>query len=106
MARRCRTCGSLGEVEYGFYKYGFPDLDQPLPPAAGRLVEVVSDISSDRGHALWRCPRCGRYFDYELDYEFLIPGTEDSQTLRRITDEEAEELRARIEARRSPDGTG
>jgi hypothetical protein len=92
----CPTCGSIGDVETGFFKNGFPQYDAPLPAALGELEEVASNVSGGRGDTLYRCPACDGYFHYELDYEFIVPGTEDSETLRRIADEEAAVLRRRI----------
>ena len=92
----CSTCGALGDLEYGFYKFGFEEDDAPMPQAVTDLVEVVSNVSGGRGHTLYRCPACGAHFHYELDYEFIVPGTEDSEILRRISDEEASLLRTRV----------
>ena len=100
MSGQCSTCGSIGSVERGFYKQGFAEDDHPLPPEVTSLAEVASNVSGGRGHTLYRCPRCGSYFDYELDYEFIVPGTEDFETLRRISLAEARALRSRIEAGR------
>lgn len=96
MRQRCATCGSIGDVESGFHKYGFEEDDAPLPAAVTALEEVVSDVSGGRGETLYRCPACGAYFHYELDYEFIIPGSEDSETLQRIPAEEAVALRERL----------
>ncbi len=85
----CTTCGTLGPAEYGYSKYGHPEDAAPLPDAAYHLEELASNVSGGRGHAVRRCPECGAWFHYELDYEFLVNGSEDYETLTRITEEEA-----------------
>jgi len=90
---KCKTCGSLGEVETSFYKGRFEDEAVQLLPAFSSLQEVAANVWGGRGDALYRCPRCRTFFSYRLDYEFIIPGTEDEETLTRISDEKAAELR-------------
>jgi hypothetical protein len=91
----CRVCGDLGAVEYGSQKGGRPEEDTFIPPAMERL-ERVADLGTDgsREHTLLQCPECGRWFRYDTDYEFIVPGTEDSQTLRGIGEDEAKVLLA------------
>lgn len=89
----CATCGELGAVVYATEKVGWPEHSAALPDAASKL-ETVREISRGGGRckAVRRCPTCGDYFFYELDYEFLAGGSEDDESLRRLTVEQAEAL--------------
>jgi len=91
--QECAVCDELGHLEYGAQKGGRPDDDRFIPRAMDRLVEV-RDLGSDgsREHRLLRCPECHRYFRYDTDYEFIVPGTEDSQSLARLSDDQAAAL--------------
>jgi hypothetical protein len=91
----CGVCEELGEVEMGSQKGGWPDQSTFIPVAMDRLEEVV-DLGTDgsRLHRLLRCPECRRFFRYDTDYEFIVPGTEDSQVLRRLSDAEANALQS------------
>ncbi len=93
VAGPCPVCGTLDDHESGAQKGGRPEDDTFIPPAVDALVEVA-DLGSDGGreHRLLRCPRCGSHFRYDTDYEFIVPGTEDTQDLRRVTPAEAAAL--------------
>ena len=90
----CTTCGELGAIAYGTEKAGWPEHTVRLPDAASRL-ETVREIENSGGRKkiLQRCPTCGDHFLYRLDYEFLAGGSEDDESLRRLTRAEADELR-------------
>ena len=90
------ACGELGAVEWSAAKYGHAQDDRPLPPAAGRLTTVCGWRSGGRGEELWRCARCGAWFHWVLSYEFLVGGSEDEETLTRVSAEEAAVLRGRL----------
>ena len=92
----CEDCGALGPYESGYTKYGRPADDRPLPPAAARLVTVCGWQAGGRGEELRRCPSCGAWFRWHLTYEFYVNGSEDEETLTRLSDEEAVGLRARL----------
>lgn len=64
-----------------------------MPAGSGQLktVRVLKD-SGSRKKEVRQCPRCGDYFVYELDYEFLANGSEDEESLVRLTKSEAREL--------------
>lgn len=95
--KNCTTCETLGNYKSGFSKYGWPENDIPLPPAKNALKEIVSDIVSARGDTLYQCPECRSYFHYNLDYEYLVNGSEDTETLTRISDQQAKDLKMLIE---------
>ncbi|MEW5873177.1 MAG: hypothetical protein AB1894_28215 [Chloroflexota bacterium] len=82
----CEICSQLDEVETAFYKYGWDDLDRPLPEAAGRLVPIegISTYEKENDH-IRRYPLCGLYYHYRCTYEYLVNGSEDEVTLTRLT---------------------
>jgi hypothetical protein len=73
-----------------------PERDTFLPAAAGEL-EVIARLRGKGDRQLRRCPACDAYFRWVEEYEFLMTGSEDEQTIERISDEEAA-LLAREEA--------
>lgn len=88
----CSVCGSMHTQEYAIQKYGWPQDDTYLPPAAGKL-NTVRDFKpySSRKLQLRQCPECSTYYLYETDYEFLVGGSEDEEFLTRLTAEQAQE---------------
>lgn len=88
----CILCSTLADEEYGRQKFGWPDHDVNLPPAASQL-EVVRDFRplATRKRQLLRCPLCGTDYLFETDYEYLA-GTEDEQFLKRLTPEQTNEI--------------
>jgi len=86
----CLVCGSLKDVETSFSKYGAPEYDRPLPPAASRLVIVPSFGQEDEEKShVRRCPSCATLYGYRLTYEYHVNGSEDEETLSRMTEAEA-----------------
>lgn len=81
----CPVCAALADREEGRQKYGWPEHDIDLPPAAGRL-ELARDFrpGSDRKRQLLRCPRCGAGYWLQTDHEYLANGTEEEQLLVRL----------------------
>ncbi len=88
---QCSLCSSLGERETASQKFGAEEYDTQLPSAASHL-ELVKDLrpTGSRELKVMRCPGCGAWFLYETDYEYLVNGSEDEQTLTRLSSEEAE----------------
>jgi len=89
----CPVCGGLKDKEYGYSKFGHEEDDRPLPPAAARLV-LVRDLrpGAVRLSQILACPLCGTRYHYETDYEYLVNGSEDSETLTRLDPEAAQAL--------------
>ena len=89
---RCRICKNLGEIETSFVKYGHEREDIFLPGAANEL-QPIGDISSSeaRNDHIKVCPSCGTYYHYRWSYEYLANGSEDEETLIRLTPTEAKE---------------
>lgn len=81
----CPVCSTLADREEGRQKFGWPENDVDLPPAAGQL-QLVRDFQpgSDRQRQLLRCPACGTGYWLQTDYEYLTNGTESEQTLVRL----------------------
>lgn len=86
----CSICSGLGAYHHGFQKYGREDEDTFLLVISSRL-QNVKEIDPGRRptETLQKCPECGTYYLYTTEYEFLATGSEDEQTLSRLTDEEA-----------------
>ena len=89
----CSNCSQLGDMEWASQKYGWEDDDTTLPSASKELV-VVRDLkpNSSRALQLWQCPKCLTYYRFESDYEYLVNGSEDEQSLKRLNAEEAIQL--------------
>lgn len=94
VSHTCPVCGPIGAGASAMRKQGWPEDDTWLPAAVLDLetVHTMSDTGS-RKRELLRCPACGDQFLYVLDYEFLANGSEDFESLVRITAKEAEEHR-------------
>ena len=86
--KSCEICAALGEYKYASQKGGEGD---SLPGAAASLRDVCEIIpGKNRTPVLQQCPSCQRYYLYETEYEYLVYGSEESQSLSRLTDEDAE----------------
>lgn len=89
----CGTCSELGEYHRGFQKGGREEEDTFLPAASSRLKDVgETQPGKNRSPVVQRCPECGAFFLYEVEYDFLVGGSEDTQHLSRLTPEQAEKL--------------
>ena len=90
--KTCSICSRLKDTEYAFQKYGWEEDNTYLPAVAGQLT-LVKDFKpySSRKLQLQQCPECHTYYLYETDYEFLVNGSEDEETLTRLSDEKAAE---------------
>ena len=93
--RRCSICSQLADEERGFQKLHQPEEENTyLPAAASRLQSVTEVWSATQGaRQIWQCPECTTCYLYRNEYEFLIGygGSEDTQTLKRLTAVEAAE---------------
>jgi len=91
----CNVCSQLSDCEYARQKYGWEENDTHLPDAASSLITVREVKSeSSRSLILKQCPRCSTYYLYEMDYEYLSNGSEDEQTLTRISEDDARQYLA------------
>lgn len=86
----CSICSQLDDIETSFYKYGWDDMDIPLPPVASRLV-ILNDPSEPdpQNRHTRRCPECGTFYRYQQSYEYIVNGSEDEEVLTRLTPAEA-----------------
>ncbi|HQE92991.1 MAG TPA: hypothetical protein PLH19_09170 [Anaerolineae bacterium] len=89
----CEICSALDEVETSFSKYGWDDMDRPLPPAAARLEFFKAlDAHDAERHHIKRCPVCGIFYEYRLTYDYYVNGSEDEEELVRLTPAQARDL--------------
>ena len=89
----CEICSRLDDVNYASSKYG-SDESTSLPASSARLANAQEDPGGDRRSFVKKCPNCGVFYLYETDYEYLAGGSEDSETLTRLTATEARNLMA------------
>jgi uncharacterized C2H2 Zn-finger protein len=89
----CSICSQLGDQEWASQKYGWEQNDTFLP-AASHELNLIRDLkpNSARALQLWQCPKCNTSYRYESDYEYLVNGSEDEQSLKRLSLEEADKL--------------
>lgn len=87
---QCEICSELSGVERSFEKYGWPGDTQRLPSPVSRLepAESTEGYNNERHHVK-RCPLCGTFYKYDLTYEYLVNGSEDEETLKRLTPTES-----------------
>ena len=87
---KCSICLQLAEREYATQKFGWEENDTHLLAVSTQLETVKNlKVDSSRSMILKRCPECGRYYLYESDYEYLAGGSEDTQQLTKLSDDEA-----------------
>ena len=81
----CPICKHIGEYEYAGQKFGSPEDDIFLPDATKKLEWVGAVPLGSRFVAQKKCPVCHTYYRYELSYEYFVNGSEDKETLTRLT---------------------
>ena len=83
----CEICSRLQEKEYSYSKYGWPENDISFPAEVARLVPTEDlDTEAKQNHHQLRCPICGRLYQYDFSYEYLVNGSEDEGILQRLPD--------------------
>jgi hypothetical protein len=88
----CSICSQLKDHELGLQTHGRPEEDTFLPDVARHLKNIRElKPGSDRYTLLRQCPECETYYIHNVDYEYLATGSEDEQSLTRLTDEKAAE---------------
>lgn len=89
----CKICSFLSDREVASQKFGWEENNTHLPAAANYLIQV-KDLQpyGTRKKLIKQCPECGAYYLYLLDYEYLVNGSEDEESLIRLTNDQAEEL--------------
>lgn len=85
----CEICSHLADEDCAMQKYGASEDDSFLSPYSEKLEWLEPPPHDSRFIALKRCPVCETYYRYELDYEYLVNGSEDEETLTRLTPTEA-----------------
>ncbi len=84
----CRICSQLRDYENGLQTVGRPEEDTFVPRAAYELV-TVKELNPPGDTYVKQCPECATYYLYDVIYEYVVFGSEDEQTLKRLTDEKA-----------------
>lgn len=80
----CPVCGKIPDYAVRFQKGGIVERDN-VPPEVKRL-RFFLDYGPDVGVAhVAQCPECSRLYDCRHEYEFLIGGSEDTESYERIT---------------------
>lgn len=89
----CKIFAALSDHEYAYQKFGWEENNTYLPAAADQLI-IIKDFqpSSSRKKQIQRCPACGTFYFYQSDYEYLVNGSEDEESLIRLTIDQAEEM--------------
>jgi len=82
-------CSRLADTETSFVKVGHEDEARHLPPEAWKLAGFDAVKHCSVSHTFKVCPHCGIYYQYDFTYEFLVYGSEDEETLARLTPTEA-----------------
>jgi hypothetical protein len=98
--RNCSICSQIKDYEYGLQTHGREEEDTFLPKAGSQL-KIVKDLKSqgERQTYVGKCPECGTHYLFKSDYEYLATGSEEEQTLKRLTAEEAATYLAMPEAK-------
>jgi hypothetical protein len=90
---KCSICKTIPNKTGEFYKGGVLDGD-PLPESVHKLkilgVPYFDDSTSHSNYCLKQCPECGTYYRWEMEYEYLVNGSEDDIGLFRLSDTEGE----------------
>ncbi|MBP7734548.1 MAG: hypothetical protein KA369_01115 [Spirochaetes bacterium] len=96
----CRICKNLKDLETSFVKFGWDEGNMYLPDAAKELVPA-QDLRAPgcENHHVKQCPLCGRLYRYDMTHDYYINGSEDEETLRRLT---PEEIRLFLLSRKEP----
>lgn len=97
--QNCSICRTIPDKSDAFWKGG--ELQgNPLPPSEAKL-EVVGapfyDASTSYTHScIKRCPECGTCYIWEIEYEYLVNGSEDEIILTRLSESDAKKEIDRI----------
>ena len=87
----CKICSHLKEKETASQKFGWQENDTCLPPAVDELLVIYNENShGSRLKQVRQCPLCKTSYLYTSDYEYLVNGSEEEQTLTRLAPTEAE----------------
>lgn len=88
--KHCSICSQLKDHDVGRQTHGRPEEGTFLPDVARHLKNIRElKPGSDRYILLRQCPECETYYIHKVDYEYLATGSEDEQSLTRLTDEKA-----------------
>lgn len=98
----CSICSQLNDHQTAMQKAGREPESTELPLAAGKLT-VLGELKPGRTRSpeLNQCSECGRFYLYQVGYEYLADGSEDTQTLTRLSDGEGEAMLEQVRAGKS-----
>ncbi len=83
---QCGICSRLPDTDYSFSKYGWPEHDVSMSPDCIHLADIDNGKTGyDERHHLLQCPECGTFYQYDYTYEYLVNGSEDEETITRLT---------------------
>lgn len=98
--KNCSICSQIKDYEYGLQTHGREEEDTFLPKAGSQL-KIAKYLKSQGERRIYVaiCPQCGTHYLFKSDYEYLATGSEDEQSLKRLTAEEAATYLAMPEAK-------
>lgn len=93
--KNCSICYTIPDSANEFWVGGELRIG-PLP-ASEKYLEIVGapfyDDSRSHSHtSIKRCPECGTCYLWDMEYEYLVGGSEDDITLTRLNDSDAQKL--------------
>lgn len=89
---KCPVCSLLGGHEGAYTKYGWPEYDASFPAAEAKLEILRPNYPGSDRHLIKICPHCGRLYQWDYEYEFLVNGSEDSWDLVRLDEKGIREV--------------
>ncbi len=97
--KTCSICRNIPSSAAEFWKGG--ELQGDGLPGAERALKVVgspyyNDSTSHTNSCIKRCPECGTIYQWEIEYEYLVNGSEDYITLTRLSEAEGEKAVQRV----------
>ncbi|MFX1453229.1 MAG: hypothetical protein ACFFCM_20515 [Promethearchaeota archaeon] len=93
--KNCSICCTIPDSSNEFWVGG--ELRTAPLPASTKHLEIIGapfyDDSTSYSHtSIKRCPECGTCYLWEMEYEYLVGGSEDDITLTRLNDNDAQNL--------------
>jgi hypothetical protein len=97
--KNCSICRDIPPSSSEFWKGG--ELQSGGLPGVELKLEIVGspyyDDSTSYTHScIKRCPECGTIYLWEMEYEYLVNGSEDDITLTRLSEAEGEKAVQRV----------
>jgi hypothetical protein len=85
----CTICRDIPQHSREFWKGG--DLQGNNMPAATAKLEIIgwpyyNDDTSSSNQCFKQCPECGTVYQWDMEYEYIVNGSEDDITLTRLNE--------------------